>query len=108
MYSVTCLRSVRWQKGERRRLRSARRAGVSVSQELLSEGGFGAKNVGVNEGHEAVELHEGVLEGRGRKEKLLRGGKGGAEGLGVLVVLLVDVAEAMGFIEDDEIPGDSI
>ena len=61
--------------------------------------------MGVNEGHEAVELHEGVLEGSGRKEKLLRGGKGGTESLGVLVFLLVDVAEAVGFIEDNEIPG---
>ena len=65
--------------------------------------------MGVNEGHEAVELHEGVLERGGRKEKLLRGGKGGAEGLGVFISFFsVDVAEAVGFIEDNEVPGDSI
>ena len=63
------------------------------------------EGVFVDEGNEAVEFEEGVLERSGGEEELAGAVKSGAQGVGGLVVRFVNVAQAMGFIDDDEIPG---
>ena len=77
---------------------------VTQCAELLSEAVYVTEYPVVDEAHQAVQLQQRVLQRRGGEEHLARVGECIPKGAGGLVVGLVDIAEAVCFVNDHEIP----
>ena len=73
--------------------------GVAFAERL-----FAAEDMLVDEGGEAEEFHQRVLQRRGGEQNLGAVAEGVAQGAGDLVVFLVDVAQPVGFVDDHQIP----
>ena len=65
-----------------------------------------AECVVINEADKAVELHQGILERRCRKQNLGRVCKRGLERPANAIVGAVDVPQAVRLVDDDQIPRD--
>lgn len=72
--------------------------------ELRVEAAEVAEGELVDDADEAIELLQGVLEGRGRQQQLVAVGEGSLDGFADLVAGFVDVAEAVGLVDDDQVP----
>ena len=75
---------------------------------LGSEGVEIPEQVLVDEGREAVQLEQRVLQRRGRQQQLAAILGRPADALADLVARPVGVAQLVGFVDDDQIPGDRL
>jgi hypothetical protein len=81
---------------------------VPTLQELVAEAGRVAEDALVDDAHQPIELLQRVLQGRGGEQQLGRLAEGLHDGLGRLVARLVHIAQAVGLVDDRQIPGHGV
>jgi hypothetical protein len=81
-------------------------AALGIHLVAAAEGVLRAEDLLVQQGHQPEQLHQVVLERGGGEQQLGAALEGGSEGLARLVAMLVGIAQAVGLVDDDEIPGD--
>ena len=87
---------------------AAQRLNVAVNAAVVrAKAALVPENFFVNERCQAIQLHQGVLQRRGGQQQLLAPGQCALERLPGFMTFAVGVAQFVGFVNHDHIPGHS-